>query len=495
MEYGFLSLLPALVTIVVAFALRKVTWALFLGVVVGSFIAASSASLFPKELLHYLILCFSNFERNMIILFILAVGALLEILRASGAFERFAEYVIHYLDKPQKTRIATFFISLILFFDDYASILISATSMRSVAAKQRIPKVYLTYLIDNTATIASGAVISTWAAYEGSLMVDAGKMFGLEHTSTEYMVRMIPYNLFIYLLIFFAFVSAFSGKWLGKRMKSGMQKVQNEEAKVIHPSISYKTFLYPIVMLVALAILGTIAAGIAALKLKGATSFTPIEIIGESPTIEVLVASTIVTIAYATVILFKNKALSFKSYALAAKGGVMHMIPTALIIIWATGLTEVSTVLDTGGYIVSLLEPFVTAAMVPSIAFTIALLISVATGFCWSSMAITMPIAFGMAMGIGGGGEMIYIVSGAVIGGAIAGDLLIPYSDITILGSSSMSVTSINHVRSHFRQVLAVILVSLVGFWVLALGVPAMAVLVVCAALLLGIHTLWAKTI
>ncbi len=110
-------------------------------------------------------------------------------------------------------------------------------------------------------------------------------------------------------------------------------------------------------------------------------------------------------------------------------------------------------------------------------------------------MAITMPIAFGMAMGIGGGGDMVYIVSGAVIGGSIAGDLLIPYSDITILGATSMGVSSINHVRSHFRQVMTVIVVSLLGFWALALGVPATVVLLLSAGLLFGVHTLWAKTI
>ncbi|TCN72198.1 Na+/H+ antiporter NhaC family protein [Acetobacteroides hydrogenigenes] len=494
MEYGFLSLLPALVTIVVAFATRKVTWALFLGVVVGSFVVAPSFTAFPKELLHYVLLCFSNFERNMIILFILAVGALLELLRFSGAFEKFAEYIIHYLDKPKKTRVSTFFISLFLFFDDYASILISATSMRSVAAKQRIPKVYLTYLIDNTATIASAAVVSTWAAYEGSLMVDAGKPFGLEISSTEYLVKMIPYNLFIYLLLFFAFISAFSGKWLGKRMKSGAQS-RIEEMQNINPKVSHKTFIYPIIMLVILAIVGIIVAGIIALKIKGGGNFTPIDIIGEAPTIEVLLGATLATIIYSSTILFKDKIINIKSFFSSSKSGIMHMLPTALIILWATGLTEVSATLNTGGYIVSLLEPFITASMIPSIVFLMALLISVATGFCWSSMAITMPIAFGMAMGLGGGGEMVYIVSGAVIGGSIAGDLLIPYSDITILGASSMGVSSINHVKSHFKQVMTVIVVSFVGFWALAMSVPATVVLLLSAAILYGIHVIWAKPI
>ncbi|WP_320054821.1 Na+/H+ antiporter NhaC family protein [uncultured Acetobacteroides sp.] len=494
MEYGILSLLPALVTIVVAFATRKVTWALFLGVVVGSVVAAPSLAASPKELLHYVALCFSNFERNMIILFILAVGALLEQLRFSGAFDKFAEYIIRYLDKPQKTRVSTFLISLVLFFDDYASILISATSMRSVAAKQRIPKVYLTYLIDNTATIASGAIVSTWAAYEGSLMVDAGKPFGLNISSTEYLVKMIPYNIFIYLLLFFAFISAFSGKWMGKRMKSGGQ-AHFEEMQNINPKVTHKTFIYPIVMLVALAIVGTIVAGVIALKVKGISTYTPIDIIGNSPTIEVLFGATLVTIAYSSTILFRNKVISIKSFFSSSKNGIVHMLPTAFIILWATGLTEVSATLNTGGYIVSLLEPFITAPMIPSIVFVMALLISVATGFCWSSMAITMPIAFGMAMGLGGGGEMVYIVSGAVIGGSIAGDLLIPYSDITILASSSMGVSPINHIKSHFRQVVTVVIVSFIGFWALAMGVPATVVVLLGAALLYGIHTLWAKPI
>ena len=44
-------------------------------------------------------------------------------------------------------------------------------------------------------------------------------------------------------------------------------------------------------------------------------------------------------------------------------------------------------------------------------------------------------------------------------------------------------------------QVMTVIVVSLLGFWALALGVPATVVLLLSAGLLFGIHTLWAKTI
>ncbi|HNW35512.1 MAG TPA: hypothetical protein PKM25_11310, partial [Candidatus Ozemobacteraceae bacterium] len=192
-SFGLLSLMPAFVTIIAAVATHKVALALFLGIIAGAFTfkgAAFGAGLASS--IQYLILSFSDPERLKIALFILLVGGLLEVVSRSGAYECFSEFISKKLDSARRTRLATFFLSLCVFFDDYANVLICGASMRSMCGRHRISPALLAYIVDQTAVVVSVMLISTWAGFEASLLVSSAEPLGVKMSSSALFLGSLP---------------------------------------------------------------------------------------------------------------------------------------------------------------------------------------------------------------------------------------------------------------------------------------------------------------
>ncbi|MGM0612778.1 MAG: Na+/H+ antiporter NhaC family protein, partial [Bacteroidota bacterium] len=91
MEFGWLSLIPAIVTIVVALSTKRVALALFFGVIAGAF-TINEGVVFEslQSLWDYLVLSFTDPERLRIVLFILLIGGMLQIIHKAGGYDAFA---------------------------------------------------------------------------------------------------------------------------------------------------------------------------------------------------------------------------------------------------------------------------------------------------------------------------------------------------------------------------------------------------------------------
>ena len=105
-----------------------------------------------------------------------------------------------------------------MFFDDYANALISGASMRPIADKNNISPALIAYMIDTIASVASIMLISTWAAFEASLMFESASMINLNKTANQLFIGSLPYHFFTYLAIFLTLIVAYTGKWFGSRI-------------------------------------------------------------------------------------------------------------------------------------------------------------------------------------------------------------------------------------------------------------------------------------
>lgn len=489
-SFGFLSLVPAIVTIIIALATRKVALALLIGVLSGAFVFAGYD--FMEFLTHskdYLINSFTDIERVKIVIFILLIGGLLQLIAASGAYEAFAGYLSNKINNARKSRLVTWFLSLSLFFDDYANVLISGASMRHINLKNKVSPAMLAYMVDVIATMASVMLISTWASFEGATMVDAGKSIGIEQNMTHFFLQSLPYHLYTYLAIFLTVLVAFSGKWFGYKQDKlkyqlSEQKEQNTNAKAYHVFI-------PFLSLITFALAGLFVSGIYILKTTG-QEITLINILGSAPSIDILIYGTIFSILLSIALLTKDKALSVKRFFPELKTGIFSMIEVSLVIIFATGLSFVSEDLETGSYISELITPIISKEMLPVLIFVMSMLITIATGFSWTAMAIVMPIAYNMAQAEDAL-TLIPILSAAVISGAISGEHIIPYSEKCVMTSAACKIKPVYHIKTQILQVVTVFTIAGIGYYLLGLETPLYIVFPIC---LLGIwifHKLFAK--
>jgi Na+/H+ antiporter NhaC len=162
------------------------------------------------------------------------------------------------------------------------------------------------------------------------------------------------------------------------------------------------------------------------------------------------------------------------------------------VIILAGGLSAVSLDLGTGTYITDAVSSFVTPELTPLLIFVVSMLITVATGFSWSSMAIVMPIAFQM-VAAGNNPELIPVVSAAVISGAVSGEHIIPFSEKAVMSAAACKITPVYHIKTQILQSVAVFLAACLGYLIIGYDHPVLLALIIPLALLLGVHLIFAK--
>jgi len=305
MDDGIFSLMPALVTIVVALSTRRVALALFAGVVAGALVAVDYAWLqWPAAIWEYLVKAFTDIERLKIVLFIMLVGGLLELMARSGAYKNFAAVLSRRLNTPRRSRLATWGLSMGLFFDDYANVLISGASMRQINLRNRVSPALLAYIVDVVAIMASIMVVSTWASFEGSVMVDAGKQIGQQQSMTWFFLNSLPYHFYTYLAIMLAFVVAYSGKWFGATADRQPVPAETTDAK-IPGNARLAHVLAPVLTLIGFALGAMVVSGSLILYRQGAP-LNLINILGSAPSVNILIVSSILALAVMLVMVFRD---------------------------------------------------------------------------------------------------------------------------------------------------------------------------------------------
>jgi len=487
---GILSLMPALVTLGVALAWRRVAAALFCGMAAGALVLAGFHP-WPAlgRLWHSLLGAFTDVERLKIVAFILLMGGLLELLSVSGAYDAFGKAVGPALRTGRKARMAAWGLSFCLFFDDYANVLISGAAMRNVTDRNRVSAAILAYMVDVVALLASVMLVSTWAAYEGALMMDAGRDVRVGGGMSAFFMRSLPYHYYTYLAIFLSLLVAWSGKWFGSRLDDHAYRPAAESlgqgtgARARH-------VLAPILTLLASAVGGLFFFGTRALHSLG-EPVTLMGILGAAPSVNILIGATVLAILVAAGMLLRGGILAHAHVRVHFHRGIGSMASIGLIVLLATGLSRMSQDLGTGLHIAHAFDRFLTPATLPLAVFLIALLVTLTTGFSWGSMAIVMPVAFQLAAAQGG--ALIPVVSAAVITGAVSGEHLAPYSEKAVMTAAACGIPPIYHIRTQLFQTLAALLAAGSGFLMLGMGVPLAWTYVVPAALLAGLHIVFSR--
>lgn len=478
MDFGILSLIPAFVTIISALLTRKVALSLFLGVIAGAFVIAEyNIAEFAIGSLHYLKVAFTDFERLKIVLFILLIGGLLEIISGSGAYTKFADTLSKKLNTPRKSRVATWGLSMCLFFDDYANVLISGASMRKINMKNRVTPAQLAYIVDVVAIMASIMIVSTWASFEGSVMAEAGEEIGMKGTISDFFLKSVPYHFYTFLAIFMALLVAITGKWFGYKADNQEYEL-NDSSEVKNDKSRLKHLLLPIITLLGFSVLALFASGIYILK-QNNEPLTLINILGSAPSIEILILATILAIGVAVFLITKDKVIPGKKTGKSFGRGIYGMIGVSLVIIFAKGLSAVSTDLGTGVFITNSISDYVTIEVLPMLIFIVSMLITVATGFSWSSMAIVMPIAFQL-VNAEAALHLIPVVSAAVISGAVSGEHIIPFSEKAVMSAAACKISPLYHIKTQIFQSVSVFLAAVLGYflygitnsWIISMGLP-----------------------
>lgn len=108
--------------------------------------------------------------------------------------------------------------------------------------------------------------------------------------------------------------------------------------------------------------------------------------------------------------------------------------------------------------------------LLPTLSFIVSLLIALATGTSWGTMAILFPLILVPTYTSSGGNPVIfYSVVAGVLSGSVAGDHMSPISDTTVITALACDITLVAHVVTQAPYVLWMVLFCII-FGTLPIG-------------------------
>ena len=174
--YGVWSLVPPLVSIVLAITTRRVVPSLLAGVITGVLIVEKFqvAAAIPALLERHLWKNFADPQHLRVFVFTLLMGAMVSVIHASGGMRGLVQSLAPLARNRRGGQLIGWLLGLVIFFDDYANCLLLGNTLRPLTDRLRISREKLSFLVDSTAAPVSGlAIVSTWIATEIGL-IEAG---------------------------------------------------------------------------------------------------------------------------------------------------------------------------------------------------------------------------------------------------------------------------------------------------------------------------------
>ncbi|MFQ6342064.1 Na+/H+ antiporter NhaC family protein [Campylobacter sp. VTCC 70190] len=528
--FGFFTLLPPIIAIVLAFLTKDVILSLFIGSLSGTFMLA----LVEHNVLTAFVVGFSTFVSKAvnsladpgnagIILQMLTIGGMVALITKTGGAKAVAIWFATKAKKAKSSQLVTWLMGCFIFFDDYANSFIVGPIMRPLTDKFKVSREKLAFIMDSTAApIAGLAIISTWIGFELSVIKSgydllSDEQIGFLQTTRENInafdvfIQTLPYRFYNIFMLAFVLFTILQEREFGPMLRAerrakkveSFEDLQSEsenlEDKLLEPKDNIKlrssNAIIPLFILIIFAFVGFYFSGLgniedeatlAAIKEAPLGLFALRETFSSADTATVLFQAALLASVVAIALGVYHKIFSVKEGIVTWTYGWRMMVITVIILMCAWPLSSAIKDLGTSIYLVDLLSSKTPLYLLPLAVFLLASLVSLSTGTSYGTMGILMPLTIPLALGIGSFNELsgldlhhyMIISISAVLTGAIFGDHCSPISDTTILSSMASKCDLLAHVKTQMPYAIFICAVSLfAGYLPVALGVSVWLVL------------------
>jgi Na+/H+ antiporter NhaC len=473
------SILPPLLAIALALLFRHVLVALVLGVWLGAFLASgmSPVASFARLLDTYIVSAIADRGHASILVFSLLLGGMLGLMTQSGGAKGLASWVSTDSTSRRRGQLTTWFLGLLVFFDDYANSLLVGSSMRPVTDRLRISREKLAFLVDATAApVASLALISSWIGVEVGYIGDQFTHLGIERDAYLTFIETIPFRFYPILMLVFVAWIAFRGRDFGPMLRAerraleegllsrpGSQPASDFHEETVPDDVPGRPMnaLIPVVVVVLVAGVGIYVDGRAKVMAAGmAPSLRAI--VGAASSSSAILWATGAGCLVALALSVGSGALSFGKSIEAWMSGMRSMLFAAVILVLAWSLGAVCRDLDTASFLIGAVGDWIAPVWIPASVFVLAAVVSFATGTSWGTMAILFPLVVPLAHQIAPGNETLLLGTvSSILAGSVWGDHCSPISDTTVLSSMATSCDHMDHVRTQLPYAVFIGVVSL----------------------------------
>lgn len=464
----FWALVPPLVAIVLALITKEAYSSLFIGIVLGALMNSQCSFLGTVDNVAINGLSTSVSDNAGIFLFLVFLGIVVALVNKSGASRAFGEWAQTHIKTKTGAMLATFFLGVLIFIDDYFNCLTVGSVMSPVTDAKKVSRVKLAYLIDATAApICMIAPISSWAA------AVSGCVESETYSGIELFVRAIPYNFYSILTLVFVITLAVLnfdyGKMAQFEIKAkegdlGALKLSDEEERTLrvdgpdspaHGKLI--DLIIPIVLLIVCCIWGLLYNGYQSIG-EGSV----IDAFSSTDAYVGLPWGSIIALILIILYLVARKVISFEDAMECVPKGFIAMVPAITILTLATSLKSMTNALDASGFVYGVMSNASALQWIlPALVFVVACLVAFATGTSWGTFGILIPIVSAIFPETS---SLFFVGISACLAGAVCGDHCSPISDTTIMSSAGAHCNHINHVETQLPYAITVAAISFVCY-------------------------------
>ncbi|SDF91910.1 transporter, NhaC family [Limimonas halophila] len=519
---AWLSILPPIVAIGLALATRRVIPALLAGVWIGGWFAAELSlyglwagllSVIDTWVLHALVPPDGGTGHMSIMLFTMLIGGMVGIIYKNGGTPGIVDRLSGWAKTRRRGEIVGSAVGTVVFFDDYASMLVTGNAVRPLTDTVKVSREKLAYIVDTTAApMATLLLVTTWIGFQVGLIGDAtAGLSGFEQSPYGTFLNALPYMFYPVLTVIFMWLITATGRDFGPMAKAerraavegrltaeprGEEKGGGDEFQpregVPHRAVNA---IVPILVLLGATIAGLFATG-------SGESIT--DIIGSADSFSALLWGSLLAVIVAGAMSVAQGLLSLGETVEAWLIGVKAVLEVLVILTLAWAMSDLTQTLHTAGFLASLLGEALPAGLMPAILFVLSAAIAFAIGTSWGTMGILVPLAIPLVWAIlsqqgMAGPEGLYILyasTAAVLGGAVWGDHTSPISDTTVLSSATSHCDVVDHTNTQLPYALVVGGITLVlGLLPAGYGIPWWIGMLVCLAALVAVVIFVAKPV
>lgn len=448
-HFGFWSVLPPLVAIVLAFWTKEVISSLFVGIALGGVISGQI-----NLVEHFLLPSIGTESFALILLvYLWSLGGLIGIWTRTGGAEKFAVWAGDLIVRgPKSAKFFTWLMGLVFHQGGTISTVLTGATVRPIADKHGVSHEELSYMVDSTASPAATVIpFNVWPFYIGGLLVGTITLFETEQDVVLFFFEAIPFNFYgIFALIITLLFAWEYLPWVpGKKMRAAMKRVKetgkldrdgaepmaSKELTEMQIPSDYKPglidFFGPIGTLLGVAIIPYIITYF----VMGNT---------ENPTLMIAEAFVLAVLAGIFIALVKGMELqtAIEGFVDGCKGVTIGAIILAL----AVTLKSVAEAVGTADYIVQLVGDAIDPVFLPAILMVLCMIIAFSAGTSWGTYAVVFPVAVPLAWAVLPDEFFLTLCFGAVVGGSVFGDQCSPISDTSILSSLATGCDLMDHV-------------------------------------------------
>ena len=509
----FWALVPPVVAIVLALITKETFSSLFVGILVGALLLALQSG-DVLNVINYVVLgtfgegddaagvgfinAISDPWNAGIFVFLVMLGIMVALVNAAGGSVAFGRWAARHIKSRVGAQIATFFLGVLIFIDDYFNCLTVGAVMRPVTDAERISRAKLSYIIDATAApICMIAPISSWAAAVSSTADSIEGVSGI-----QLFVSAIPFNFYSLLTIVFVIAICLMGFDYGPMAKAEIEAYKNgnlgslgNEDMVEKPNASLVDLLLPIIVLIVSCIIGMLYVG-GFWDPESGVAGDLSAAFGNTDASVGLPWGSLIALIVTFVYLLARRVVSFKEATECFVSGFKAMVPAMLILTFALTLKLATSALGADVFVHDALEGSAAAlySILPAVIFLVALGLAFATGTSWGTFGILIPIVL-VVFDPATQPTLMTIGLSACLAGAVCGDHISPISDTTVMASAGANVNHIEHVSTQIPYALTVAAISFVCFIIAGFVQNAIICLVIGIVLTVGVLFVLKKTI